>query len=309
MQTTTKRWEDGGCLPLPLASIWITGACPLRCRHCYEANNPFRGHLPTSDVLRTMDRLAPYVQSISFMGGEPTIHPDIATLCAHAHTLGKYTLLVTSGVHLPERTIATLCAHIDCVKIGMDGVTPETHDAVRGAGSFAKAMQTWAALPALVPTMCKFTVNAQNVHELPQVVPFYRALGAKRVVLNGWLPIGTGAEPWNRTFALTAEHVATVNRFVHEHLKPRYHEFPVSRSCSLDAGCRDRPARMYYVTRTGAVAPCIFSAAHAIGDIRDPATDVAALLQELDTHRIGCRALIAARRHHPASRLTIACAL
>jgi|GEM_PF-4118473 len=288
---TTKRWEHGGCLPLPLASIWITGACPLRCRHCYEANNPNRGHLRTADVIATIDRLAPFIRSVSFMGGEPTLHPDIAALGAHARALGKYTLLVTSGVHATPALIERLRGAIDCVKIGMDGVTPEAHDAVRGSGSFAKAMRAWAMYPSAIPTMCKFTVNARNVIELPRVADFYRDLGAKRLVLNGWLPIGTGAEPWNRTFALTPELVGEVNRFVADTLKPRYDAFPVSRSCSLDAGCREIPARMLYVTRTGAVSPCIFSASTAIGDIRDPATDVAALLREVDALRTGCRAL------------------
>lgn len=311
---TTKRWEHGGCLPLPLASIWITGACPLRCRHCYETNNPYRGHLPTADAIATIDRLAPFVQSISFMGGEPTLHPDIVALGAHARSLEKYTLLVTSGVNVSPALVEKLRGAVDCVKIGMDGVTPETHDAVRGEGSFAKALHAWDIYPSAIPTMCKFTVNAQNIVELPRIAAFYRNLGAKRLVLNGWLPIGTGAEPWNRMFALTPELVDKVNCFVAEELKPHYDEFPVSRSCSLDAGCYDVPARMLYVTRTGSVSPCIFSTSAAIGDIRDPATDVAALLYEVNTHRTGCRALAEreARRHRRSLVVThqpTACAL
>ena len=186
-KTAEARWENGGCLPVPLGSVWITGACSLRCKHCYDAHGAGnRRHLPKKDVLLTLDRLAPFVNSVSFMGGEPTLHPDLPELCDHArNALGKYVLLVSNGVTFPDRLIDELEGKIDCIKIGMDGVTAECHDAVRGAGSFAAAMKTWEKLPSRIPTMCKFTLNAQNVRELPLIADFYRALGAKRLEIVG----------------------------------------------------------------------------------------------------------------------------
>ncbi len=287
------KWEDGGCLPLPLASIWITGVCQLKCRHCYEGLRGGRAcHLPTKDVLLTLERLSPFVRSFSFMGGEPLCHPDLAEICAYSkQRLGKYTLLVSNGQAFSERSVAALRGKVDCIKLGMDGVTARYHDAVRGEGSFAKAMRSWQLLADSIPTMCKFTLNSENLAELPRIADFYQGLGAKRLILNAWLRIGNGSSVWNRRFALSASQVSEVNRFVASELKPRYASFPVSRSCSLDNGCLDHPARTYYVNRDGAVSPCIFSGSLAIGNIREPDQNVSSLLSLVDQERLNYRDL------------------
>lgn len=286
MKTNQIRWEKGGCLPIPLASLWITGLCTLRCKHCYEAHSEScRKHLSKEQIFLTMERLAPYVNSFSFMGGEPTLHPDLPEICEFSKRLGKYTLLVSNGLAITEELVTKLEGKVDCVKLGMDGVSAETHDAVRGKGSFAKTLNAWRVMPLRIPTMCKFTLNAVNLRELPQIADFYRNLGAQRLVLNRWLAIGSGSSVWNRKFALSAEQIKYINKFVQEQLKPNYHIFPISRSCSLDNGCLDIPARTYYVGENGSVSPCIFSGHLAVGDIRAKELDVKALLAEVNRIR------------------------
>jgi len=233
----------------------------------------------------TMDRIAPFVNSFSFMGGEPTLHPDLPELCEYARHLGKYTLLVSNGVIFSDRLIDQLEGKVDCIKLGMDGVSAGYHDAVRGQGNFDTTMRTWLRLPQRIPTMCKFTLNALNRVQLPLIADFYQGLGAKRLVLNAWLRIGSGASIWNQKFALSMEQLREINEFIFRELKPRYHIFPVSRSCSLDNGCLETPARTYYVTSVGSVSPCIFSGELAIGNIRDPKTDVTQLLARVDRMR------------------------
>ncbi|NTW23008.1 radical SAM protein [Candidatus Falkowbacteria bacterium] len=285
--SSQKNWEDGGCLPLPLASIWITGVCQLKCRHCYEGGGRSRrNHLPIDEIILTLDRLSPFVRSFSFMGGEPLCHPEIAEICDYAkNRLGKYTLLVSNGQAFSENLVERLRGKIDCIKLGMDGMNAEHHDAVRGEGSFDKALRSWRLLTPNIPTMCKFTVNARNMTELPRIASFYQELGAKRLILNGWLRIGNGSSIWNRQFALSPAQMSSINRFVAEELKPKYSAFPISRSCSLDNGCIDHPARTYYVNRDGAVSPCIFSGSLALGNIREPSQDTGALLSLVDRQR------------------------
>lgn len=291
-QTIRPRWESGGCLPIPLASIWITGRCNLTCKHCYEhGSRKQRFDLPKESVMLIMDRLAPFVASFSFMGGEPLLHPDLPELCAHAQRLGKYTLLVSNGTTVTRELVTALEGKVDCVKLGMDGVTAARHDAVRGQGSFAKTLAAWDILAPRIPTMCKFTLNAENISELPHIAPFYQNLGARRLILNGWLEVGAGASLWHRRFALSSGQREQINRYVAEVLKPDYHRFPVSRSCSLDHGCKDVPGRTFYVTSTAALAPCIFSGQLAIGNILDPACDVGSVIKRLETIRTDHRNL------------------
>ncbi len=286
MQANVRAWESGGCLPTPLASIWITSVCPLRCRHCYEGRQALNArHLPKEQVFQMIDRLTPFVHSISFMGGEPTTHPDLPEICAYAHDRGAYTLLVTNGQQLDREMVRELKGNIDCMKIGMDGVSSDTHDAVRGRGTFARALQSWDVAASVFPVMCKFTVNAMNMSQLPQLSAFCRSIGARRLVINRWTDVGAGAEARHGRFRLSADQVAEINAFVQNVLKSDYARLPVSRSCSLDHGCREQPARTYYVTSTGGVAPCIFSGHRAIGTLFDEREDVAALLARVNASR------------------------
>ncbi|MBL7058179.1 radical SAM protein [Patescibacteria group bacterium] len=286
-KTITKiRWENGGCLPTPLASIWILGKCNLGCKHCYEGRSKAQKQvLPKERVKLIMNKLAPFVNSFSFMGGEPTLHPDLPELCDYAQQLGKYTLLVSNGVAVDKSMVKSLRDKVDCVKLGMDGTTDNYHDMVRGKGAFAKTLRAWEAMTPHISTMCKFTLNAQNIENLPQIADFYQQLGAKRLILNGWLKVGRGANIWNKHFALSSRQRQTINEYVTRELKPRYNVFPISRSCSLDNGCKVMPARTFYVDSRGAVSPCIFSAGLGVGNILSPDTNVETLLMQVNKIR------------------------
>jgi radical SAM protein with 4Fe4S-binding SPASM domain len=72
-----------------LRFLWleITGRCQLRCRHCYSESGPDKGHgcMTTDDWRRVLDEAAELdVSDVQFIGGEPTLHPDLAELVQHA---------------------------------------------------------------------------------------------------------------------------------------------------------------------------------------------------------------------------------
>src|SRR5438094_2169277 len=80
---------------------YITFVCNLRCRHCYVGDNLApHTHAETSVVKRTLDRCsAAGARRLTFLGGEPTLHPDFSELVAHALTLPFHRVIVdTSGV-------------------------------------------------------------------------------------------------------------------------------------------------------------------------------------------------------------------
>lgn len=72
-----------------LRFVWleITGKCQLQCAHCYAESGPSgtHGKLRTADWLRVIDQATGLgVKAVQFIGGEPTLHPDLAKLVAHA---------------------------------------------------------------------------------------------------------------------------------------------------------------------------------------------------------------------------------
>lgn len=65
--------------------LWleITGRCQLECQHCYAESGPSGTHgaMSTVDWLRVLDQAAALgVQTVQFIGGEPTLRPDLPRL-------------------------------------------------------------------------------------------------------------------------------------------------------------------------------------------------------------------------------------
>lgn len=69
----------------------ITGSCQLRCSHCYASSGPGKGHgnISTQHWKRILeDAQVSGIVRIQFIGGEPTVHPDLPELITHALEIG-----------------------------------------------------------------------------------------------------------------------------------------------------------------------------------------------------------------------------
>ncbi len=100
----------------------ITGKCSLRCAHCYAESSPHGDHsvMTTSDWERVIDdaRTAG-VTTVQFIGGEPTMHPDLPWLVRYALAAGP----VGRASQGQEPTAADLCGQCGNGRaaIGSDG--------------------------------------------------------------------------------------------------------------------------------------------------------------------------------------------
>ncbi|MET7800061.1 radical SAM protein [Streptomyces decoyicus] len=69
------------------AWLEITGFCNLTCRHCYAGTSPQGDHgsMAAADWQRVIDECAALgVRDVQFIGGEPTLHPDLPRFVRHA---------------------------------------------------------------------------------------------------------------------------------------------------------------------------------------------------------------------------------
>ncbi|MEM1334502.1 MAG: radical SAM protein, partial [Actinomycetota bacterium] len=69
----------------------ITSDCQLECDHCYAESGPGRGHgsLDAEQWERALSEAsAGGVEHVQVIGGEPTSHPALPRLIAHALELG-----------------------------------------------------------------------------------------------------------------------------------------------------------------------------------------------------------------------------
>lgn len=90
--------------PVPLAvNFHLYPRCNLHCTFCYAGFPDTRTHLPLAQAKDVIDRLAAAgTDKITFVGGEPTLHPHLAELVRHAASLGLVTCVVTNGARLRQ---------------------------------------------------------------------------------------------------------------------------------------------------------------------------------------------------------------
>ncbi|SEQ70917.1 Radical SAM superfamily protein [Lentzea xinjiangensis] len=91
---------------LRFAWLEITGKCQLSCTHCYADSGPGgdEGVLSTQDWLRVIGELAGLgARSVQFIGGEPTLHPDLPELVDRALAAGFEVEVFSNLVHVGPR--------------------------------------------------------------------------------------------------------------------------------------------------------------------------------------------------------------
>jgi MoaA/NifB/PqqE/SkfB family radical SAM enzyme len=137
MRTLTRvgrRWREAQMFVRAMASsshpilaqIVPIRRCNLACTYC----NEFDKHsppVPTEEMLRRIDNLADLGTTIiTFSGGEPTLHPDLDALIAHARKRKAITTIITNGYLLTEDRIKRLNgAGLDYLQISIDNVQPD----------------------------------------------------------------------------------------------------------------------------------------------------------------------------------------
>jgi mycofactocin radical SAM maturase len=144
---------------------------------------------------------------VNIGGGEPTIRPDFWELLDYAveHHVGvKFS---TNGSRITPETAARLATndYVD-VQISLDGATAEINDAVRGAGSYATAMQAMEHLAAAGFEGFKLSVvcTRHNIAQLDAFKAIADRFGAQ-LRLTRLRPSGRGADVWDELHPTNAQ--------------------------------------------------------------------------------------------------------
>jgi radical SAM protein with 4Fe4S-binding SPASM domain len=188
-----ERAAAAGLRPPTALTVAITGACNLRCKHCWiDAGTPTSaGHVDPAPLLQLVDDfVALGVEALWITGGEPLAHPELAAILSHCcaapsvRTVG----LQTNAGRLDRARVAALRALPGeklRVAVSLDGASARAHDRVRGPGSHAA---TLAGAARLVEaglggrTTLAFTEMRHNIDEAPLLLDLAEHLGVSGVV-------------------------------------------------------------------------------------------------------------------------------
>lgn len=149
---TTPQGERRGYIdPFCLRELWFhTGtACNLQCPFCLEGSGPGDNRLELvkfADVQPYIDEaLTLGVEQFSFTGGEPFLAKQLVQMLAYA-AQHRPCLVLTNGTEAIQQRmeeVETLLTAPNPIRfrVSIDKPTAAEHDAGRGEGNFAKALQ------------------------------------------------------------------------------------------------------------------------------------------------------------------------
>ncbi len=164
----------------------ITHRCNLRCSHCYQDDySAFSSRKSLEAVLNQYSRLLEeygFKGYLNITGGEPLTHPDLFWLLEEAGNRGITTAVLTNGTLIGRREAAELKRlDVDYVQVSLDGLR-ETHDKIRGEGSFDLAIRGIRELKAQgIYVTVAFTAQRENHKELSRLADFCNNLGADKL--------------------------------------------------------------------------------------------------------------------------------
>lgn len=182
-----------------LLAINLTRRCNLACAHCYldahTLQNGSPDELSTIEVSKLISQIAQRSTEtmVVLTGGEPLLRTDIEPLLKHGSESGLAMVVGTNGVMLTDKRVQSLkAAGAMGVGISVDSLDPTQHDIFRGrTGSWEKTLAGMEACRRHdLPFQVHFSVTETNANEVPAMIDFARASGAK--VLNIFFLVCTG---------------------------------------------------------------------------------------------------------------------
>ena len=175
----------------PIAlQLHLTGKCNLNCYYC--GTDEFRKkekeqELNTKEWINLLERLKEIqVFNVSFSGGEIFLRKDIFEILETAVKCTFPKMRLTTNGTLISNTVAKQLNSLNFKNVGisLDG-NKETHDQIRGAGSFTKTLQGISNLinNEIIPTI-RFTPLKSNYKQLNEMAKILYSFEIKKIVLN-----------------------------------------------------------------------------------------------------------------------------
>lgn len=204
--------------------LYVSEACQLRCEHCYMGERLDRAmKMPLSQIIDWLSIWRRMGGSkVTILGGEPTLHPNFIDAVCLAGRLGYENVVTTTNAQAPalRKFRQMVPEDFAYVQISLDGGNAQTHDAIRGPGTFKSAMATTAYLTHRgFDTRIICTVNRANWKDALRLLDLADELGVSLVKFHVFSTIGTGH--LNQGLALTPPEWIDFCEVL-EHVAPHY---------------------------------------------------------------------------------------
>lgn len=167
----------------------ILTECNLKCRHCYiNPDQQGKGIVPLNTIEAWLKLFSKKKEAVNviFLGGEPTLHPDLSAAIKKAKELGFASVTVDTNGYLFNGILDRVNPdEVEYFSFSLDGPDPETNDPIRGKGSFNKCVSgIRRAISKGFHASLIYTVSLTNINELYRMPPLLKDLGIERFFIQ-----------------------------------------------------------------------------------------------------------------------------
>ncbi|MEW6502163.1 MAG: radical SAM protein, partial [Thermodesulfobacteriota bacterium] len=166
----------------------ILTACNLACRHCYI--NPAQHGTATLPLATVKEWLRLFhdpakESNLILLGGEPTLHPDLAAIIKFARQLGYQSVTVDTNGFLHHDLLNRISPDEAVISFSLDGPTPAVNDPLRGKGVFATCTANLKKAAARgFDVSVIYTVSRLNIDHLHEMPALLAEFGCKRFFIQ-----------------------------------------------------------------------------------------------------------------------------
>lgn len=166
----------------------LTG-CNLSCAHCYINPEQHGTTALSLDTIVTWLKLftdSGRKTNVIFLGGEPTLHPELPEAVKAARSLGYDSVTIDTNGYLFHDILSKVTpGEVDFFSFSLDGATPETNDRIRGRGSYDACLKgIHQARKKGFHTSLIYTVSRENLHELSKMPELLAKIGMDRFFIQ-----------------------------------------------------------------------------------------------------------------------------
>lgn len=180
--------------------VWnMTRRCNLKCVHCYAhaKDEAFANELSTEEGKALIRDLAAFGSPVMlFSGGEPLMRKDLPELAEYAVSQGMRAVISTNGTLITRKKAKRLKeVGLSYVGISLDGMET-VNDHFRGVkGAFQAALEgIQNCQEAGIKVGLRFTMNKQNVSEIPGIFDLLEKMEIPRVCFYHLVYAGRGSK-------------------------------------------------------------------------------------------------------------------
>ncbi len=167
----------------------ILTQCNLNCKHCYINPEQHGRKTLSLSTIKSWLKIFPGKNkraNVIFLGGEPTLHPDLAAAIKIAWQVGYGSVTVdTNGYLFHDILDKVTPEEVNYLSFSLDGPSPSINDPIRGEGSFDKCISGLRrAVKKGFHTSLIYTVSRENIAQLSHMPQLLKDLGVERFFIQ-----------------------------------------------------------------------------------------------------------------------------